>query len=187
MRFDELKDELRSMGKPGRELLALATIGGAVRQEYAAHAEAATSARAFLDAVYADDDLRFTALWSAWAKADRKDWLVRFAPERCVRGVELVRRGLPVEFAGGGALLIPAEARGGRATVAEFADGAINAEAAEFLMAVEGAFACGGLVFDGTYDVLRDRGTVIFVRWRLNARGQRASAAELAERFCKTG
>ena len=31
MRFDELKDELRSMGKPGRELLALATIGGAVR------------------------------------------------------------------------------------------------------------------------------------------------------------
>lgn len=187
MKFDDLKAELEGWGAQGSALLRSATIGGALRREYAAHADAASSARAFLDAVYADDDLRFTPLWSAWAKADRKDWTARFACERSVRGVELVRRGVPLAFANGGELLIPAQARGGHATVVEFADGAANVDAAEFFASVEGSFTCGGMAFSGTYDVLRDRGTIIFVRWELNERGQRASAAELAERFCKTG
>lgn len=186
MEFNELKDQLNEMGKPGRELMMLATLGGKVRAEYAAHAETTSSAREFFDAVYADDDLRFTPLWAAWAKESRKDWLGRFEPERVVRGVRLLRGSVPIEFAHGGTVIVPAEARGQHLTIMEFADGAINEEAARFFGAVEGSFTCAGMEFSGTYDVLVTKGVLMFVRWAVNERGQRTSEAELAKQFCKT-
>lgn len=182
--LDELSDAQK---REYRGLLAQAALGGQIRPEYEACAEKASTWREFFDAVYADDALRFTRLWGAWAKADRKEWVARFVPAQAAQRVRLVRRAVPLEYAHGGALLVPADARGQHASVLVFEDESINTGAATFFTSIEGQFTCGDIAFDGTYDVFYYHGAVLFVKWAVNAQGQRRSEAQLAEEFCKNG
>lgn len=191
MDYQELKrqiDELEGVRRAQyRQVMSLAALGGNVRPEFRAHLEVASDYRAFFDALYEDDSLRFTRAWAAWAKLAGKDWIGRFQPEHAVGNVVFGGRGLPVEFAGGGTLLVPTGGRGKTARVYVFDDGAFNESAATYFTSLDGAFTCARIEFDGVYDVFAGDGAVVFERWRFNENGQRAKAADLAREYRLTG
>ncbi|MEA5019548.1 MAG: hypothetical protein VB027_04190 [Gordonibacter sp.] len=119
MNYQEMKNSIDSLAPVQRQtlsrILSLAALGGSLKPEFQDHAEEVDSPRAFFDAIYADDELRFTSVWAAWAKQTGKDWLSRFEP--IARGVRIdfrgreskdaafSVRGVPVEFDGGGSFV----------------------------------------------------------------------------------
>ena len=86
MEYGELKEQIDGLGERQRRgcarVLSLVSLGGGVRPEFRGHLDGASTYRAFFEALYRDDDLRFTRAWAAWAKLDGKQWVGRFDPVR---------------------------------------------------------------------------------------------------------
>ncbi|MEG1167518.1 MAG: hypothetical protein RSD93_05610 [Gordonibacter sp.] len=192
MDYQELKDCIDGLAPTQRQalgkVLSLAALGGALKPEFQAHAEAADSPRAFFEAIYADDDLRFTNVWAAWAKHAGKDWLGRFEPigrgarvdfrGRESQDAAFSVRGVPVAFAGGGSLIVPLSGRG--ADVYLFADDSFNEEAATYFTTLQGDFTCAGLELSGMFDVFKADNALILEQWNLGENGFRARTTDLA-------
>lgn len=191
MEYEELKEQINGLDERRRRgcarVLSLVSIGGGVRPEFRGHLDGASTYRAFLEALYRDDDLRFTRAWAAWAKLDGKQWVERFEPERSAERVPFGGRGLPVEFLPGGTMLVPLSGHGKQARVLVFEDGAFNEDAATYFTSVEGSFTCADLAFEGIYDVFTSGNAVLFERWALNEKGARVKAAQLAQKHGLTG
>lgn len=168
MDYRELADQIAqapASSRPALErLLLYTTAGGAIRPAYAAHAEGAGDYRAFFDAIYADDELRFTDVWAGWATFSRKGWIGRFEPQMALAGLRLKGDGLPVVFESG-IMLAPTGSRDNIANLYVFSQGAFNVEAAEFVTSIGGTFACAGYDFAGIYGVYKYRGSVILEQW----------------------
>lgn len=160
-----------------KRIILLATRGESVCPEFSRHLAGSSSPVGFLDAVYADDELRFTKVWAEWAKYSGKNWVGRFTPIREVRSIALERIGLPLRFSDG-CLYISSGISALFADLLVFEDEAFNEDAATFVSSVEGSFACGGLEFEGFYGVFASRGTVILEKWRKSPYGTRIVSLE---------
>lgn len=192
MNYQELKESIDGLASAQRQALSkvfsLAVIGGSIKPEFQVHAETANSPRTFFEAIYADDNLRFTNVWAAWAKYAGKDWLGRFEPiahgERIdFRGREskdaaFSVRGVPVKFTGGGSFVVPLPGRG--ADVYVFADDSFNEEAATYVTTLEGDFTCAGLELSGMFDVFKADSILILEQWNLSESGFRVRTTNLA-------
>ena len=192
MNYQEMKNSIDSLAPVQRQtlsrILSLAALGGSLKPEFQDHAEEVDSPRAFFDAIYADDELRFTSVWAAWAKQTGKDWLSRFEP--IARGVRIdfrgreskdaafSVRGVPVEFDGGGSFVVPLPGRG--ADTYLFADDSFNEEAATYVTTIQGDFTCAGLELSGMFDVFKAEGALILEQWSLCENGFRARTTNLA-------
>ncbi|RDB63895.1 hypothetical protein C1878_03645 [Gordonibacter sp. 28C] len=190
MDYCELKDQVNGLDERQRKgctrVLSLVSIGGGMRPEFREHLDGASTYREFFEALYGDDTLRFTKAWAAWARHDGKQWVDRFEPAQAAERVPFAGRGLPVEFSGN-TVLVPLGGHGKKARVLAFEDGAFNEDAAAYFTSIEGAFTCGGLSFDGIYDVFTSGNTVLFEHWALNEKGIRVKSAQLAENYGLTG
>ena len=190
MAYEELRGQVDGLGERQRRgcarVLSLVSIGGGVRPEFRAHLAEAATYREFFEALYRDDDLRFTRAWAAWAKLDAKQWVGRFEPVRTMARVPFGGRGLPVRFSDG-TMIVPLAGHGKQAHVFEFEDGAFNEDAATYFTSIEGAFTCAEMAFEGIYDVFTSGNAVLFERWALNEKGARRKAAQLAQEYGLTG
>lgn len=190
MEYGELKEQIDGLGERQRRgcarVLSLVSLGGGVRPEFRGHLDGASTYREFFEALYRDDDLRFTRAWAAWAKLDGKQWVGRFEPVRTSARVPFGGRGMPVVLSGG-TMLVPLAGHGKQAHVLEFEDGAFNEDAATYFTYIEGAFTCAEMAFEGIYDVFTSGNAVLFERWALNEKGARVKAAQLAQKYGLTG
>ena len=153
MEYGELKEQIDGLGERQRRgcarVLSLVSLGGGVRPEFRGHLDGASTYREFLEALYRDDDLRFTRAWAAWAKLDGKQWVGRFEPVRTSARVPFGGRGMPVVLSGG-TMLVPLAGHGKQAHVLEFEDGAFNEDAATYFTSIEGAFTCAEMAFEAS-------------------------------------
>lgn len=192
MNYQEMKEYIDGLAPIQRQalskMLSLSALGGSFKSEFRVYAEEADSPCSFFDAIYADDNLRFTSVWAAWARHTGKDWLGRFEP--IARGARIdfrgreskdaafSVRGVPVEFAGGGSFIVPLSGRG--AEVYVFADECFNEDAATYVTTLQGDFTCAGLELSGMFDVFRADGCLILEQWSLCENGFRARTTDLA-------
>lgn len=169
MLLSELKSQIASIENAARrnafERLALyVSSGDVVRPEFAPSLENASTYRAFFDALYADDGLRFTTVWAEWARLSHKKWLERFAPEIFVPNIRLKGDGLPIEM-GTGIVLAPTGSRDNIVDFHVFSSGGFNTEAATYVTSIGGSFTCAGYDFVGVYGVYHSLGSVILEAW----------------------
>lgn len=148
-----------------RTLLNYVSIGGRMLPPYERPLADASTYREFFDAIYADDDQRFTHVWALWAKLASKTWTNRFDPVLRLENLKLKAAGLPILFEGG-VTLAPTGSCDNIANLLVFSQGAFNAEAADFVTSVGGTFTCAGYEFVGIYGLYQYRGNAIFEAWQ---------------------
>lgn len=181
MEFKELREQIDAMPagqrKDYRKIFSFCGAGGRVWPQLAAHLEAASTVREFLDAVYEDDACRYETVWALWAKLGRKPWVKRFEPQQVLRDVKLKDNGLLLECADGASqVLIPLNTRGKYIDICVFAEDGFNSEAAELFSSITGRFMCCGILLEGTFDVYRADHAVIFEQWNFDQFGRRSSS-----------
>lgn len=160
-----------------KRIVLLATRGTCVCPEFSSHLADSSSPTEFLDAIYADDELRFTKVWAEWAKYSGKDWTGRFTPVQEARALAIERIGLPLCFSEG-CLYISSGISALFVDLLVFDDEAFNENAATFVSSVEGSFICGGLTFKGFYGIFASRGTIILEKWCKSPYGTRIVSLE---------
>lgn len=169
MEFAEFKEQIQA-APPSKKtqlkrLFLYTTSGNGILPEFAGHLKDARSYRDFFDAIYADDERRFTTVWAEWAILSNKKWLDRFLPKIAISNIRLKGDGLPVEF-GTGIVLAPTGSRDNIAEFRLYPSGGFNTQAARFVTSIGGSFTCSGYDFCGIYGLYCHRGTVIFEEWQ---------------------
>lgn len=168
MEFAELKAQVDNaplkMRKDLDTLLAYTSIGGKVLSQYQSMLEQANSYREYFDAIYADDEFRFTPVWAKWARTSSKKWLNRFQPLIHKEKLKLRAAGLPLEFEGG-VVLAPAGAHDNIVDFWLFEQHAFNTEGADFVTSVAGTFKCADYEFKGIYGIYKYRNNIILEQW----------------------
>ena len=168
MNYDELKEQIEAAPLKTRAqldtLFAYTTIGNQVLAQYKDCLEQATTYREFFDAIYSNDEFKFTPVWAAWARIAGKKWLNRFTPMLYKEKLKLRAAGLPLEF-DGGVVLAPAGAHGNIVNFYLFEQHAFNTEAADFVTSVGGTFKCADYEFKGIYGIYAWRGNIILEQW----------------------
>ena len=168
MNASELKESIQSAPLRKRasleKLFLFVTLGDEFRPGMEVYAKDATTYSQYFDALFADDAMKDTDVWAAWARLAHRKWVDRFEPKLCIQNMRLKSAGIPVEF-GSGIFIAPL---GSKDTVADFyvfANKGFNSNAAEFVTSIGGSFKCAGHEFLGIYGVYKFHNTVIFEEW----------------------
>ena len=168
MTYEDLISRIEAASGSGRAALERLSLyvsaGGEVLPEYEPYLADATTYHEFFDAIYRDDERRFTNVWAEWASLSCKKWIARFEPTLAIENLRLKSDGIPLQF-GTGVVLAPTGCRGNIANLYVFASGAFNTEAAQFVTSVGGTFDCVGYRFAGIYGLYSYRGSVILEAW----------------------
>lgn len=208
MNYQEMKEYIDGLAPIQRQalskMLSLSALGGSFKSEFRVYAEEADSPCSFFDAIYADDNLRFTSVWAAWARHTGKDWLGRFEP--IARGARIdfrgreskdaafSVRGVPVEFAGGGCLLCPC--RGVVLKYMYLLTSASMRMPRRTLRRFRVISPVLALSLSGMFDVFRADGCLILEQWSLcenrfsrphHRSSQHSRALLVCIRFCMRG
>ena len=142
------------------------TAGDEVLPEFAAYLEQASSYQDFIEAIYRDENRKFSLLWAECAKFKRRNWLQFFEPKMLVENVRMKTDGVPIQF-GSGVMLAPTGSRDNIAKVYVFASKAFNANAAEFVTSIGGTLTLLDHEFCGIYGLYKYRGSVILEEWQV--------------------
>lgn len=170
MDCQELKQAVANAPLKSRELLErvymYTTAGDEIKPEFAEYLEASDSYQDFVDAIYRDENRKFSLLWAECAKFKRRNWLQYFEPKMLVENVRMKTDGVPIQF-GSGVMLAPTGSRDNIAKVYVFASKAFNTNAAEFVTSIGGTFTLLDYEFCGIYGIYKYRGSVILEEWEV--------------------
>ncbi len=166
----ELKEQIAKAPVASREQLQriymFMTAGDAPLPEFAEIIEQADGYQDVIEAVYRDDNRKFSLLWAECAKFKRRNWLAFFEPKMLIENARMKTDGLPVQF-GSGVMLAPTGSRDNIANFYVFASKAFNANAAEFVTSIGGTFTILDYEFCGIYGLYKYRGSVILEEWQV--------------------
>lgn len=170
MLLQELKEQIAQIPVTSKRealerIVLYVSIADRVYPQYEEYLSEAGDYQEFFDAVYADDDQKFTSVWAEWAKLTHKKWLDRFESTLQIESIRLKGDGLPVEF-GTGIVLAPTGSRDNIANLYLFESGAFNVETADFVTSLGGTFTCAGYDFCGVYGLYNSHGNVILEEWQ---------------------
>ena len=170
MNATQLKESIQAASTRKRaeleKLFLFVTCAGQFRPGYEVYAKDVSSYNEYFDALFADDAMRDTDVWAAWAKLAHRSWVERFEPKTAIRNMRLKTQGIPVEF-GSGIFIAPL---GSKDTVADFyvfPSKGFNTRAADFVTSIGGTFKCAGYEFVGIYGVYKSHNAVIFEEWEV--------------------
>jgi len=170
MDCQELKAQIAKAPVSSREALdrifLFTTAGGEVIPEFADLLEASDSYQDFVEAIYRDENRKFSLLWAECAKFKRRNWLAFFEPKMLVENVRMKTDGVPIQF-GSGVMLAPTGSRDNIAKVYVFESKAFNTNAAEFVTSIGGTFTLLDYEFCGIYGLYKYRGSVILEEWQV--------------------
>lgn len=190
MNFEDLKDQIDNLEESDQELfqqlLSLVTWSGALMPEFAPCLEKAQDYREFFELVYADDTLRFTKVWGVYARTQNKNWLNRLKPISSRKNVELEEPGIVIGF-DHGAIVVPVVGCDKKANVIVIDEEEFSKGVADYVSTISGKFSCYGMSFDGTYDVFTSRNIIVFEKWSMKDREQRAHVAQLSLKYRRAG
>ena len=177
MKYEELAAEIEGMSGENKQvyerLLMLTGIANQPWRQFSEILEAATGADDFFESVYQSKSCSKDALWAAWAKIKRKDWLQAFDPVKVIPDVTPTRDGILLESETMDAI-VPLHRHSKKITVFIFDDGAFNEAVPEYCCCVKGSFKIeNNVIEDGTYDVYRDGSKVILEKWKYDIYGNR--------------
>ena len=170
MKCHELKESIANA--PMKSLEALnriylyTTAGDKVLPEFEEYLEGSDSYQDFIEAIYRDENRKFSLLWAECAKFKRRNWLQYFEPKMLVENVRMKTDGVPIQF-GSGVMLAPTGSRDNIAKVYVFASKAFNTNAAEFVTSIGGTFTLLDYEFCGIYGIYKYRGSVILEEWEV--------------------
>lgn len=176
MNYNDMKAELDAATgdekRRLRDLLAMVCLGGQIEEDYVKYAEESSTLQEFFDAIYEDDDMRFTPVWGQLAREhDPIDWLQRFEPIAYMPRVK-APRGLAFRGENTAMAILPEDLRL-TPNVFVFDEAGFNEAAANLLMTFTGAYEVAGIQLDGTYDIYRAKNNFIFEQWKTNDFGER--------------
>jgi len=177
-RFSELFADVPDAQKNDFKRLKLLTcIGGNVLPVFKEHLAATETLEDFFEAVYQDDGCRFENAWGYWAKMKHpREWADRFEALQVARDVSYVGAyGLPIEC-NGVDMVWPLSGEGGMdkcCDVYVFADDSFNDAACEFMLSIGGTFVVADMTLEGSFDVYRGPGLVVFEKWDTDETGHR--------------
>ena len=120
----------------------------------------------FFDAIYRDENRKFSLLWAQCAALKRRNWLQYFEPKMLVQNIRLKGEGIPIQF-GTGMMFAPTGSRDNIANLYVFPSGGFNTHAAEFVTSVGGTFTVLDNEFCGIYGLYKYRGSVIMEEWQV--------------------
>ena len=170
MNAQQLKESIEGTSPRKRveleKLFLFVTLAGEFRPGYEVYARNASTYNEYFDALFADDAMKDTDVWAAWAKLAHRKWVDRFESKVAIPNMRLKTQGIPVEF-GSGIFIAPL---GSKDTVADFyvfPSKGFNTRAADFVTSIGGTFRCAGLEFTGIYGVYKFHNTVIFEEWEV--------------------
>ena len=166
----ELKEQIENAPTSSRVLLDhiyMQTVaGGRPLPEFADVLGEAESYHDFIDAIYRDQNRKFSLLWGLCAQFKRRNWLMYFEPKMLISNIRLKGEGIPVQF-GSGVMFAPTGGRDNIAKLYVFASGAFNVHAAEFVTSIGGTFTMLDYEFCGIYGLYKYRGSVIMEEWQV--------------------
>ena len=183
MEFSEFKELINNapdyQKKDYKRLAKYACIGNDVWPQFQEHLEKADSLYGFFENIYYDDDCRFEKAWGMWARMKHAhEWPLRFVPIQEVHGFSFAGAvGLVVQTEGLD-MMWPLQVRGGvdkYCDVYVYEDDQFNDEAVDYMLSVGGKLTVAGLELDGSYDVYRADGLLIFEKWIVDDIGRRAN------------
>lgn len=170
MECAELKKQIEQAPLASREKLSkmymFVTAGDAVKGEFANHLAGANNYNEFFEAIYRDENQKFTLLWAECAKLKRRNWLQFFEPKMLVQNIRMKTDGLPVQF-GSGVMLAPTGGRDNIANFYLFESKGFNTNAADFVTSIGGTFTLLDYEFCGIYGLYKYRGSVILEEWQV--------------------
>lgn len=170
MDCQELKASIANAPIKSREVLDLiylyTTAGDKAKPEFAEYLESANTYQDFIEAIYRDENRKFSLLWAECAKFKRRNWLQFFEPKMLVENVRMKADGVPIQF-GSGVMLAPTGSRDNVAKVYVFESKAFNVNAAEFVTSIGGTFKLLDYEFCGIYGLYKYRGSVILEEWQV--------------------
>ncbi|MBQ9000798.1 MAG: hypothetical protein IJ087_02975 [Eggerthellaceae bacterium] len=170
MEYVELKEQIANAPVSSRaaleKLYMLVTIGDAVQAEFAEYLAAADNYQEFFDAIYRDENRKFSLLWAQCASLKRRNWLRFFEPKMLVENIRLKGEGIPIQF-GTGMMFAPTGSRDNIANLYVFPSGGFNTHAAEFVTSIGGTFTVLDNEFCGIYGLYKYRGSVIMEEWQV--------------------
>lgn len=177
MKFTELNglvDQVPERERQGyRECISLIGIGDRPWEKFVPAIEQANTLDDVFEAIYADSEMRFEQVWSAWARLKNKMWLNEFSPVEAYPRMAAVGQGVVFE-SGEVQLLIPTKRRAMFVDMAVYADGTLNTDLPEFYGTITGKFSINKTeIPEGTYDVYREDIFLLLVRWELDEKGNR--------------
>lgn len=186
MTFEELMQQIEELNPQTRQniksVIDLTTLGQKVKPEFRTHLENASTYVEFLDAIYDDDEQRFSLAWGKWAKLDKKEWLDRFDAEKIIRDIKVQRIGLEVHF-NSGSVFVPTGSFLKSTSVYVFKDGGFNEAPADLITTLSGDFECAEIKFTGVYGVYTYRGKIILGEWVVDSDGRRRKQLHVPKGF----
>ena len=166
----ELKDSIGKAPIASRAALEKVymqvTAGDSIRPEFAEYLEAASTYNDFIEAIYRDENRKFSLLWAECAKLKRRNWLNFFEPKMLVQNIRMKGDGIPVQF-GTGMMFAPSGGRDNIANLYVFPSGGFNANAAEFVTSIGGTFKMLDYEVCGIYGIYKYHGSVILEEWQV--------------------
>lgn len=173
MEYKELKKQVSELDLPAKEravykkLLAHAGVGGRPWNYYEQHLEEASTANAFFESVYQDDDLKLTEIWAIWAKYKHpEEWVSRFPPRMVLD--EIPDKKNLIITSNGSRTFFPQKGIGDSFIVMVLNDGDFNRMLCEYVGAVDGDFRIEGYKFSGSYDIFRDDNLFVLLQWQFD-------------------
>ncbi len=170
MNAAELKKSMESAPARKRveleKLFLFVTMAGEFRPSMEGYALDAKDYNGYFDALFADDAMKGTDVWAAWARLTHKNWLDRFDPKMHIPNMRLKTQGIPVEF-GSGIFIAPLDSKDTVADFYVFASNGFNTKAAEFVTSIGGTFKCAGYEFVGIYGVYKYSNAIVFEEWEV--------------------
>lgn len=170
MNASELKASIEKASPRKRveleKLFLFVTLAGKFRPGYEKYAEGAENYNDYFDALFADDAMKETDVWAAWARLAHRKWVDRFTPKMHIPNMRLKTQGIPVEF-GSGIFVAPLDSKDTVADFYVFESKGFNTKAAEFVTSIGGTFKCAGYQFVGIYGVYKFSNCIIFEEWEV--------------------
>lgn len=170
MDCSQLKEQIEQAPVKSRaqldKILMYVTSGPDVLPEFADALAQSSTYGEFVDAVYRDENRKFSLLWAECAKFKRRNWLRFFEPKMLIQNARMKTDGLPIQF-GSGVMLAPTGSRDNIANFYVFASKGFNAQAADFVTSIGGTFTILDHEFCGIYGVYKYRGSVILEEWQV--------------------
>ena len=172
MNCNELKQSIEKAPVSSRatleKLYLYVTIQDQILPEFAEYLDQAHSYQDFFNAIYNDENRKFTLLWAECARLNRRNWLQFFEPKMLVQNLRMKTDGLPIQF-GSGVVMAPTGGRDNIANLYVFPSEGFNTKAADYVTSIGGKFVCADYEFHGIYGLYKYRGSVILEEWQVEA------------------
>ena len=179
-RFKELVESVPDyMQKDYRNLKRLVGIGDDVWPLLKQHLEDAETLYDFFENIYYDDACRMEKAWGYWARWKHPhDWPLQFEPLQEQHGISYAGAIGFIMQTEGMDMMIPIQTRGGvdkQASIYVFEDDCFNDEAVDYMFSFGGKAKVENIQLDGSYDVYRADGLLVFEQWVVDDIGRRAN------------